>query len=265
MTDRAALSADALTLGYDKRQIIDGLSLDIAQGELTVLIGPNGCGKSTILRALAGLHPVTAGRVVVNGRDLAGLGSKALARQVGILSQGASVPDGLSVEDLVRQGRYPHRSLFGPWRDEDSAAVRRALDLTGLTAMRDTPVDRLSGGQRQRAWIAMSLAQETDILLLDEPTTYLDIGHQIEVLDLMRRLVDDNGATVVAVLHDMIQAARHADRIILLHQGRILAEGRPAEVLTPKHLETAFGVRVTVLEDPLTGAPICLPVGSCSR
>ncbi|ETX13419.1 hypothetical protein OCH239_10580 [Roseivivax halodurans JCM 10272] len=253
------LAARNLTLDYGRTTVVDALDLDIHPGRFTALLGPNGCGKSTILRALAGLLRPADGEVILDGRSIAQTGTKALARRVGILAQAATAPDGLTVEDLVRQGRYPHRSIFQPWQEDDRRAVENALARTALTDLRDRPIDRLSGGQRQRAWIAMTLAQESSIVLLDEPTTYLDLGHQVEVLSLMRQLVDRSGATIVAVLHDLVQAARHADRIVLLAGGRIMAQGEPKDVLTPDNLRAAFGVEIVVLTDPDTGAPICLP------
>lgn len=253
------LVAEGVAIGYGRGRVVEGLDLCIPPGRFTALIGPNGCGKSTILRALAGLQRPEAGRILLDGGDIARIGAKALARRVGLLAQSAAAPEGLRVEELVRQGRYPHRPFLGGWRAEDAAAVEAALARTGLSPLRDRPLDELSGGQRQRAWIAMTLAQESGILLLDEPTTYLDLAHQVEVLGLMRRLVDAEGATVVAVLHDLTQAARYADRLALVRAGRIVAEGPPAEVLTVEAVREVFGVEAAILTDPETGGPLCLP------
>lgn len=255
----AILATRNASMGYGNGDVVSGLDLEIAPGRFTALLGPNGCGKSTILRSLAGLHRLHGGEVLLDGKPIARQSARAIARRVGILAQSASPPDGLTVEDLVRQGRYPHRSIFGSWSETDAEAVETALRLTALEDLRHRPVGNLSGGQRQRAWIAMTLAQQSDILLLDEPTTFLDLAHQIEVLGLMRRLVDREGATVVAVLHDLIQAARYADRLVLVRDGRIAAEGPPGEVLTPENVRAVFGVEVITLTDPDSDAPICLP------
>lgn len=253
------LAARKASMGYGEGAVVRELDLDIPPGRFTALLGPNGCGKSTILRSLAGLHRLQGGEVLLDGKPIARQPARAIARRVGILAQSAAPPDGLTVEDLVRQGRYPHRSIFGSWGARDTEAVETALRLTALEDLRHRPVAALSGGQRQRAWIAMTLAQQSDILLLDEPTTFLDLAHQIEVLGLMRRLVDREGATVVAVLHDLIQAARFADRLVLVREGRIVAQGAPAEVLTPANVQAVFGVEIVTLQDPDSAAPICLP------
>ncbi|MBY6153778.1 ABC transporter ATP-binding protein [Vannielia litorea] len=258
MTD-PRLAARTLRLAYGATPVIEGLDLAIEPGRFTALVGPNGCGKSTLLRALAGLHAPAAGQVVLDGASIARRSTRALAREIGLLAQSGSPAEGMTVEELVAQGRYPHRSVLGPWRARDQEAVEEALALTSLTDLRDALVDRLSGGQRQRAWIAMVLAQQSTILLLDEPTTYLDLAHQVEVLGLMERLVKDHGATVVAVLHDLSQAARHADTMVALKAGRIAAAGPPSEVVTPEVLRAAFNVEATVLTDPDTGTPLCLP------
>ncbi|MBY6047859.1 ABC transporter ATP-binding protein [Vannielia litorea] len=258
MTD-PRLAARTLRLAYGATPVIEGLDLAIEPGRFTALVGPNGCGKSTLLRALAGLHAPASGQVVLDGASIARRSTRALAREIGLLAQSASPAEGMTVEELVEQGRYPHRSVLGPWRARDQEAVEEALALTSLTDLRNSLVDRLSGGQRQRAWIAMVLAQQSTILLLDEPTTYLDLAHQVEVLGLMERLVKEYGATVVAVLHDLSQAARHADTMVALKAGRIIAAGPPSEVVTPEVLRTAFNVEATVLTDPDTGTPLCLP------
>ena len=255
------LCAEGLSLGYDGLRIAEGLSLTLAKRRFTAILGPNGCGKSTLLKALARQLAPQAGRVLLDGRDIAGMGSKEAARALGLLAQGAEPPEGLSVEALVRQGRYPHRGPFSPWTQADTEAVERALQRTGLAPLRHRPVEALSGGQRQRAWIAMVLAQAAGVLLLDEPTTWLDLRHQIEVLGLMRRLVDIEGMTVVAVLHDLDQAARHADEVVMMKAGRIVATGDIAATLRPDLLAEVFGVHIDVSPDPVTGRPLCIPRG----
>lgn len=253
------LRAERASIGYGGRPVVEDLSLAIPRGGFTALLGPNGSGKSTLLRGLAGLHPLAGGAVLLDGRPIARLPARAVARRIGFLAQGATAPEGLTVGDLVRQGRYPHRSLLGGWTAADSAAVDEAMALTSIAHLRDRRLDTLSGGQRQRAWIAMTLAQQGGILLLDEPTTYLDLAHQVELLELTRHLIETRGATVVAVLHDLNQAARYGDHLVLLKAGRVHAEGPPAAVLTPENLQEVFGVAVAILTDPETGLPLCIP------
>lgn len=266
MTDRRAeLAAVGVAAGYGGAPVIEALDLDIRPGGFTALLGPNGCGKSTLLRAIARLHPLEAGQVLLDGKAIASLGGKEAARRIGLLAQGANAPEGLTVLDLVRQGRYPHRSIFGGWASSDQAAVDEALDLTATRPLADRPLAALSGGQRQRAWIAMALAQRSPILLLDEPTTYLDLAHQLDLLGLMRRLVDERGMTVVAVLHDINQAARFADELVLLRAGRIAARGAVEAVLTPELVARVFGVEVTLVTDPETGGPYCIPRRTLTR
>lgn len=262
---RATLAAERLSLAYGRVGIVDNLDLAVPDRAFTALVGPNGSGKSTILRALAGLLAPRDGTILLDGRSIARLPSKQTARRVGVLSQGPGAPEGLTVLDLVRQGRYPHRSLFGRWSQADEDACAQALSLTGMDALRNRPLDSLSGGQRQRAWIAMTLAQETDIVLLDEPTTFLDLAHQIEVMELIATLVGERGKTVVAVLHDLNQAARYADHMVLLKAGRIVAVGRPEEVMTVKSIDEVFGVAASILADPVTGTPMCIPLAKARR
>ncbi|SEF53371.1 ABC transporter ATP-binding protein [Bosea lathyri] len=258
--DRATLAAERLSLAYGRVSIVDSLDLIVPDRAFTALVGPNGSGKSTILRALAGLLAPRDGTILLDGRSIARLPAKEMARRVGVLSQGPGAPEGLTVLDLVRQGRYPHRSLFGRWSQADEDACARALWLTGMDALCERPLDSLSGGQRQRAWITMALAQETDILLLDEPTTFLDLAHQIEVMELIAALVGDRGKTVVAVLHDLNQAARYADHMVLLKAGRVAAAGRPDEVMTVESIDEVFGVTACIMSDPVTGTPMCIPL-----
>lgn len=256
----AELVVDHASIGYGGRPVVEDLSLAIPRGGFTALLGPNGSGKSTILRSLAGLHPLAGGAVLLDGQPIARLPAKAVARRIGFLAQGATAPDGLTVEDLVRQGRYPHRRLLGGWTAADSEAVDEAMALTSVTHLRDRRLDTLSGGQRQRAWIAMTLAQQGSILLLDEPTTYLDLAHQVELLELTRHLIETRGTTVVAVLHDLNQAARYGDHLVVLKAGRVHAQGPAARVLTTENLQQVFGVAVAILTDPETGQPLCVPL-----
>lgn len=254
------LETKGLSVAYSSALVVDNLNMSIPSGALTALTGPNGSGKSTLLRALSGLLSPTHGSVLLDGRSLSRFTTREIALQVGVLAQGPLAPEGLTVLDLTRQGRYPHRPLFARWSEKDTAACDRALSLTGMTELGDRPVDQLSGGQRQRAWIAMTLAQETPILLLDEPTTYLDLAHQIEVMELASNLVRTMGKTVVTVLHDLNQAARYADHMVMLKAGRIVASAPPAEVMTVEIVREVFDVESIIVPDPLTQTPMCIPV-----
>jgi len=227
---------------------------------MTALVGPNGCGKSTLLRGLSRLLKPAHGSVYLDGHDIHAMKSKDLARQLGILPQAPVAPEGLTVHELVAQGRYPHQNWFQQWSAHDERIVAEALEMTNLALFTDRPVDTLSGGQRQRAWIAMALAQQTNILLLDEPTTYLDLAHQIDVLDLLAEL-NENGRTIVMVLHDLNQAARYAERIVALRGGQIVAQGRPDQVIIPENILQVFGLEAEVIVDPVTGSPLCVPIG----
>lgn len=256
-----ALSARNLTLSYGKETVIDGLNLDIPRGKITVLIGSNGCGKSTLLRSLARLMKPRGGAVLLDGRDIARLPTRQVARKLAVLPQGPVAPEGLTVLQLVRQGRYPHQSLLKQWTEEDERAVRRALEMTKLEPFAERPVDALSGGQRQRAWIAMTLAQNTETILLDEPTTFLDLSHQIEILDLLQDLNRQEGRTVVMVLHDLNLACRYADLIVAIRDGAVYAAGRPADVVTSRLIRDVFGLDCHIITDPLYGTPLCIPIG----
>ncbi|CAL9605846.1 putative siderophore transport system ATP-binding protein YusV [Nocardiopsis dassonvillei] len=260
-TAPARLSARGLTLAYDDRVIVDGLDADIVEGTITCVIGPNGCGKSTMLRALGRLMRPRSGLVELDGRDIHRTPTREVARVLGVLPQQPTAPDGLTVADLVARGRHPAQRWYRQWSGDDHEAVARALELTGLAELADAPLSELSGGQRQRAWISMVLAQGTDLLLLDEPTTFLDLVHQVDVLDLVRELHAEGGRTIVMVLHDLNLAARYADTVIAMREGRVLASGPPAEVLTPALLREAFGLEAVVVEDPVTGGPMVVPVG----
>ena len=258
------LVARGVAIAYGRAVVVEGLDLAIAPGAFTAQIGPNGSGKSTILRSLAGLLAPKAGTIDLHGRPVSKLSARDIARRVGVLAQGPVAPEGLTVGDLVRQGRYPHRTLFGRWSGKDAAACAEALALTGMDDLADRPLESLSGGQRQRAWIAMTLAQETGILLLDEPTTFLDLAHQIEVMGLVTDLVAARGKTVVAVLHDLNQAARYADHMVMLKGGKIAAAGRPDAVMTAGTVEQVFGVAATIITDPVAGTPMCIPAARVS-
>lgn len=252
------LRAQNLTLGYERRTVSRELSVDIPDGSFTVIVGPNACGKSTLLRALSRLLRPHDGQVVLDGRSIADLHTKEAARRIGLLPQSALAPDGITVADLVARGRYPHQSLFRARGHDDERAVEAAMVATAVDTLADVHVDELSGGQRQRVWVAMALAQETPILLLDEPTTFLDIAHQIELLDLFSDL-HEQGSTLVAVLHDLNHAARYATHLIAMKDGAVVAEGPPSDVVTADLVEDVFGLRCLVIPDPVTGTPLVVP------
>ncbi|MEU8876658.1 ABC transporter ATP-binding protein [Streptomyces javensis] len=253
------LTARELTLAYEDRTVVDGLDLEVPDGEVTVIVGPNACGKSTLLRALGRLLRPRGGAVLLDGTDLARIPTKKIAQSVGLLPQTPVAPEAITVADLVSRGRQPHQRWWQQWSEEDERAVTDAMERTDVTALADRPVDELSGGQRQRVWIAMALAQETDLLLLDEPTTYLDISHQVEVLDLVRQLNHERGRTVVAVLHDLNQAARYAHHLIAMKGGSIVARGRPGDIVTAELVHEVFGLGSVVVPDPVTGSPLVVP------
>jgi len=257
----AGIEARSVSLGYGATPILNQLSLPIPEGRMTVLIGKNGCGKSTLLRSLARLLKPTGGAVLLDGKDIYGLPTKEVARRLSILPQSPVAPEGLTVHQLVRQGRYPHQTWLKQWSQADEQAVERALRLTGMTALADKPVDALSGGQRQRAWIAMTLAQETETILLDEPTTYLDMAHQIEVLELLAELNERERRTIVMVLHDMNLACRYAHNIVAVADGAVYAEGRPADIMTERLIRDVFAMDCRIIADPVYGTPMCVPVG----
>ncbi|MFC4426794.1 ABC transporter ATP-binding protein [Deinococcus navajonensis] len=253
------LSTEGLKLSYGQQVIIPDLDLRVAGGRITSIIGPNGCGKSTLLRALARLLPVGQGDIHLYGQALHALPSRDVARLLAILPQGPTAPEGLTVEELVWFGRHPHQGRFPVRREEDREAVQWALNQTGMKIFAGRPLEALSGGQRQRAWIAMSLAQQTGILLLDEPTTYLDLSHQLEVLHLAQRLNQEQGKTVVMVLHDLNQAVRYSDEIIAMKDGRVYAQGDAGAVVNAELLRDVFGLRAHILQDPDTGKPYVIP------
>lgn len=253
------LAAHGLTLAYDGRVVVERLDLVVPDGELTAVIGPNGCGKSTLLKALSRTLVPREGSATLAGRDLRGYRSKELARRLALLPQSPVAPDSLRVRDLVARGRYPYHSLLRQWHPDDERVVAQALGTTGVTALADRPVADLSGGQRQRVWLAMVLAQDTDHVLLDEPTTFLDLAHQIEILELCQDL-QAAGKTVVAVLHDLNQAARYATHLVVMKDGAVVAQGDPREVMTAGLVEDVFGLACDVVTDPQSGAPLVVPL-----
>jgi iron complex transport system ATP-binding protein len=254
------LAAESIRLGYDDRVVVDGLDLELTDGSFTAIVGPNGCGKSTLLRALGRLLRPASGQVLLDGRSIARTPTREVARVLGLLPQSPVAPDGLTVGDLVARGRHPHQTWLRQWSRDDEAVVAEALAWTDMAELAQRPVDELSGGQRQRAWISMALAQGTDLLLLDEPTTYLDLSHQIDVLELVARLHTDRGRTVVVVLHDLNLAARYAQRLVAMKDGALVASGTPAEVLTEDLLADVFDLEARVVPDPVTGTPMVVPV-----
>jgi ABC-type cobalamin/Fe3+-siderophores transport system ATPase subunit len=260
-TTAPLLSTEALTVGYEQRIISENLNVRIPDGSFTVIVGPNACGKSTLLRALARLVRPRSGQVLLDGKSVASLPAKELARRLGLLPQSSIAPDGITVADLVARGRYPHQKLLRQWSAQDEAAVADAMQATGITPLSGRLVDELSGGQRQRVWVAMVLAQQTPLLLLDEPTTFLDIAHQIELLELCRDLNRDKGHTLVAVLHDLNHASRYANNIIAMKDGAVVAEGAPSDVITEALVEDVFGLPCRIIEDPVSGTPLVVPLG----
>ena len=254
------LSTRRLTLAYDGVPIVTDLDLAIPAGKITTLVGPNGCGKSTLLRGLARLLKPRAGTVYLDSADIFTLSTKAVAKRLGILPQGPVAPEGLTVRDLVAMGRYPYQNWLQQWSKDDELIVEQALVTTGMTHLADRELDTLSGGQRQRAWIAMALAQDTEILLLDEPTTFLDLAHQIEVLDLLYELNQSKGRTIVMVLHDLNQACRYAEHLVAVRQGQVYTRGTPMQVMTEVMVREVFGLECHIMEDPMAGTPMCVPV-----
>ncbi|WP_447644460.1 ABC transporter ATP-binding protein [Nocardioides zeae] len=255
------LYAEGVSLGYDDRTVVDDLTVAIPDGKVTVIVGGNGCGKSTLLRGMARLLRPRGGAVLLDGEAVHTMPTKQVARRLGLLPQNPIAPEGVTVVDLVGRGRHPHQSALRRWSRDDDRAVAEALALTDTTDLAERVVDELSGGQRQRVWIAMALAQGTDLLLLDEPTTYLDVAHQVEMLDLLAELNLRAGTTIVMVLHDLNLAARYADRLVAMKQGRVVAEGTPAEVVTEDSVRDVFGLESRVIPDPVSHTPLVVPVG----
>lgn len=261
MSSARVLTAEKLAAGYDSRTILDNINLQIPSNKISVIIGANGCGKSTLLKTLARLIKPTSGSIVLDGQLIHKYPSKQLAKIVGMLPQSPIVPEGITVADLVGRGRFPHQSLFGNWSKQDYEAVANAMDMMNISEFANRSIDELSGGQRQRVWIAMALAQQTDILFLDEPTTFLDITYQIEILDLLTQLNRTYKTTIVMVLHDINLSARYADYLYALRDGQLIAEGRPVEVITEELIHDVFGLQCSIIEDPISGSPSVIPIG----
>jgi iron complex transport system ATP-binding protein len=259
------LSAENVTLAYDQRVIAEQLSVEIPDNSFTVIVGPNACGKSTLLRALSRMLRPSRGRVLLDGQVIQSMPAKKVARTLGLLPQSSIAPDGITVADLVGRGRYPHQGVLRQWSAEDERVVQESMARTGVAELAERYVDELSGGQRQRVWIAMALAQQPPLLLLDEPTTYLDIQHQIDVLDLCAELHEEHGRTLVAVLHDLNHAARYATHLIALRAGEVVAEGAPKDIVTAELVEAVFGLRCQVIDDPETGTPLVVPAARTAR
>jgi iron complex transport system ATP-binding protein len=263
MTSR--LSARGITVGYGGEPVVHDLTVEIPDGQVTTIVGPNGCGKSTLLRTLARLLPPSSGQVVLDGAPITSMATRDIATRLSLLPQSPIAPEGLLVRDLVGRGRHPHQRWFAQWSRQDEEVVEAALAMTDTSDLRDRPLDQLSGGQRQRAWIAMTLAQDTDLMLLDEPTTYLDLAHQVEVLELVCRLNRERARTVAMVLHDLNLAARYSDLVVVMHEGRIVTQGSPTEVFTTEMLSDVFGLEAEILADPRTGLPIVIPLSSSAN
>lgn len=255
------LAAHNLKLGYEHRIICEDLELSIPEGKFTVIVGPNGCGKSTLLRSLCRLLKPHQGQVSLDGKNIQTIPAKALAREMGLLPQSSCAPDGIRVVDLIARGRYPHQKLFKQWSLEDQNAVFQAMADTDVTALAERQVDALSGGQKQRVWVAMVLAQKTPIVLLDEPTTYLDVAHQIDLLELFRSLNREKNHTIVAVLHDLNQACRYADHLIAFSSGKIVAQGQPNALVNADLVKQVFDLDCVVIDDPVSHTPLIVPLG----
>lgn len=259
--NKIALETQSVTLGYEQKIITKNLSVEVPSGKFTVIVGPNGCGKSTLLRALSRLLLPQMGNILLNGENIHSQSTREVAKKLGLLPQTAIAPDGIKVVDLVSRGRFPHQKWFQPWSEADQKAVDMAMQATGVIDFSQQNVDQLSGGQRQRVWVAMALAQETSLLLLDEPTTYLDIAYQIELMDLFQDLNQVQGHTLVAVLHDLNHACRYADHLIMMKEGKIIATGSPRDIITEAIIEQVFGLPCLILDDPISGTPLIIPRG----
>lgn len=262
---RLRLEGIGLSVGYGGTAVLDNVDLAIPSGEITILIGPNGCGKSTLLKAMARILTPTRGSVLLDGKDIHRLDTKSVAARLGLLPQGPIAPEGLTVRELVAQGRFPHQTLLRQWTRADEDAVNGAMDIAGITDFADRSVDTLSGGQRQRCWVAMVLAQETDLILLDEPTTFLDLKVQVDLMDLLAGLAHQRGRTLVIVLHELSLAAAYADYLVMIKEGRIVSAGLPDDIFTAARLKEVFGLDAKVLRDPESGRLVCVPAGARMR
>lgn len=259
--DSTALHVKDLSVGYGERTVLDTLNVDIKRGAITSIVGPNGCGKSTLLRTMSRLLNPTKGEIVLDGKSIHDIPTRKLATQLGLLPQTPIAPDGIVVADLVGRGRTPHQGILGRWSQQDYDIVAEALETTGISDLAERSIDELSGGQRQRVWIAMALAQRTDTLLLDEPTTYLDVKHQLDVLDLLTELNRDRGTTIVMVLHDLNLAARYSDELVAVSGGKVFAHGHPREVITKENVKSVFGIDSVIITDPVSDQPAVMPIG----
>ncbi|WP_230660946.1 ABC transporter ATP-binding protein [Psychrobacter sp. I-STPA10] len=259
------LQSQSLTLGYDQEIIIDDLNISIPKEKITVFVGSNGCGKSTLLKSFARLIHPKKGSIILNGEDIRNSPTAEVAKKLSILPQSPTAPEGMTIYQLVRMGRYPHQNWLKQWSQTDEDKVIQALTSTNLMPLKDRPVDALSGGQRQRAWIAMTLAQDTDILLLDEPTTYLDLAHQVEILDLLYDLNQQQHKTIIMVLHDLNLACRYAHHMIAVADKTVFAQGEPTTILTAETVQHVFGLECCIASDPLFGTPICIPYGKGNK
>ncbi|WP_209121022.1 ABC transporter ATP-binding protein [Alkalihalobacillus sp. BA299] len=258
---KVSIKANNLSIGYHDRTLFENLNLTIPHGQISVFVGSNGCGKSTLLRSIARLLKPTDGSILLDGKDVHRMSSREVAKKMGILPQSPISPEGLTVHELVKQGRYPHQSWLKRWSEEDAEKVEEAMEATGVADLRDRPVDELSGGQRQRAWIAMTLAQDTEVILLDEPTTYLDMTHQIEILDLLFELNENHNRTIIMVLHDINLASRYAHNIIAIKDGAVYDQGSPEHIINCDLVRNVFGMECQVATDPIFGTPHCIPFG----
>lgn len=258
-TAAPSLQARALSVGYGDTAIVRDVNLDVQPGAITALVGPNGCGKSTLLKAFARILPPMCGDVLLQGKPISAIPTKEVARKLALLPQGPVAPEGLKVHELVAQGRFPHQTLFRQWSPQDREAIDRALAATDLSVLADRPVASLSGGQRQRCWLAMVLAQDTPLMLLDEPTTFLDLKVQVDLMALLRRVVTEDGRTMVLVLHELNLAAAFTDHVVMMRNGQIMNEGPPEDIIAPDELWKVFELRADVVPDPATGRPVCLP------
>ena len=259
--DSTALHVKDVSVGYGERTVLDTLNVDIKRGTVTSIVGPNGCGKSTLLRTMSRLLNPTKGEIVLDGKSIHDIPTRKLATQLGLLPQTPIAPDGIVVADLVGRGRTPHQGILGRWSQQDYDIVAEALETTGISDLAERSIDELSGGQRQRVWIAMALAQRTETLLLDEPTTYLDVKHQLDVLDLLTELNHDRGTTIVMVLHDLNLAARYSDELVAVSGGKVFAHGHPREVITKENVKSVFGIDSVIITDPVSDQPAVMPIG----